>query len=48
MAYFLQQPACSHTTSKAAMACLGGGETREPGEKPPQTCTKQANRVDVT
>ena len=30
------------------MTCLGGGETREPGEKPPQACTEQANRVDIT
>ena len=24
------------------------GKTREPGEKPPQACTEQANRVDIT
>ena len=30
------------------MACLGGRKTREPGEKPPQTCTEQANRLDIT
>ena len=24
------------------------GKTREPGEKPPQACTEQTNRVDIT
>ena len=47
-AYCLQRPACWHNTSKAAVACLGVGKTREPGEKPPQACTEQANHVDIT
>ena len=48
-AYYLQQPACWHNTSKAVVTCLGGGENqRVSGEKPPQASMEQANRVDIT
>ena len=32
-AYYLQQPACWHNTSKAAVACLGGGENQRAWRK---------------
>ena len=47
-AFYLQHPACWHNTSKAAVACLGGGENQRAWKKPPQACTEQANRVDIT
>ena len=48
-AYYLQQPACWHNTTKAVVACLCGGENQIGAwRKPPQACTEQTNRVDIT
>ena len=46
-AYYLQQPACWHNTSKPIVACLGGGENQRACRKPLQACTEQANHVDI-
>ena len=48
-AYCLQQPACWHNTSKAVVACLGGGENlRAPEKNHCKLVRYRQNRVDIT
>ena len=47
-AYYLQQPACWHNTSKAVLACLGGGENLRAPEKNHRNLVRdRQNRVDI-
>ena len=44
-AYFLQQPACWHITSKAVVAFFGWwGKPERPREKSPQACTEHVKK----